>query len=235
MGKPVLLTWSGGKDSAMALDFLMGSSDWEVAGLLTTVTLPYDRVSMHGVRRELLLEQALSLELPLEIVWLEPQDSDEIYETKMAEKLRRVLARGVRHVAFGDIFLEELRLYRERNLTKLGMEGLFPLWGTDTRQAIKNFVMRGFQALITCVDTRALDGSFLGREVDEALLEKLPSGVDPCGENGEFHSFVYGGPLFKRPISFQLGEVVEREGGRFLFQDLVPKEMSLALGGILKT
>lgn len=223
MGKPVLLAWSGGKDSGMALDLLLGSSNWEVVGLLTSVTSQYDRVSMHGVRRELLLEQACSLGLPLDIVWLEPGESNETYEEKMAFKLQEYLARGIRHVAFGDIFLEELRRYRERNLAKLGMEGVFPLWGTDTGQAIRSFVMRGFEALITCVDTWALDGSFLGRKLDEALLEELPSGVDPCGENGEFHSFVYGGPLFRSPVRFDLGEVVEREEGRFLFQDLLPR------------
>ncbi len=223
MGKPVLLAWSGGKDSLMALELLMGNSSWEVVGLLTSVTSTYDRVSMHGVRRELLVEQACSLGLPLDIVWLEPGESNETYEEKMALKLREYLARGIKHTAFGDIFLEELRGYRERNLAKLGIEGLFPLWGTDTRLAMRSFVMRGFQALITCVDTWALDGSFLGRKLDETFLEELPSGVDPCGENGEFHSFVYGGPLFKTTIRFHLGEVVEREKGRFLFQDLLPQ------------
>lgn len=223
MAKQILMAWSGGKDSTMALDLLVENSDWEVAGLLTTLTLPYDRVSMHGVRRSLLFEQARCLELPLEIVWLEAGDSNDAYEARMDEKLREMVERGVWHVAFGDIFLEEIRLYREKNLARLGMKGLFPLWGMDTRQAIRNFVNKGFKAIITCVDTKALDGSFLGRTVDESLLSELPPGIDPCGENGEFHSFVYDGPLFKRPVGFCLGEVVEREGGRFMFQDLLPQ------------
>lgn len=222
MARKVLVAWSGGKDSVMALDLLLKSPDWEVVGLLTTVTSPYDRISMHGVRRKLLLEQALSLQLPLEIVWLEPRESDESYEIKMANKLKKFMGLGIRHVAFGDIFLEELRLYRERSLSKLGMGGLFPLWGASSSEVIRNFSRRGFQALITCVDTSALDGSFLGRKLDESLLEELPPQVDPCGENGEFHSFVYGGPLFNKPVSFRLGKVVAREGGRFLFQDLLP-------------
>ncbi|MEJ5377110.1 MAG: ATP-binding protein [bacterium] len=222
MARQIVLTWSGGKDSVMALDFLMGTKDWDVVGLLTTVTLPYNRVSMHGVRRQLLLEQANSLGLPLEIIWLGAEDPNETYERKMAEKLREFWAKGVRHVAFGDIFLESLRTYREENLARVGMEGFFPLWGKDTSQAVRELSSRGFKAIITCVDTQFLDGSFLGKEVNEDLLALLPQGVDPCGENGEFHSFVYGGPLFTKQIGFQKGTVVEREGGRFLFLDLIP-------------
>ncbi len=230
MGRKVLLTWSGGKDSVMALDLLLGSQQWEVVGLLTSVSIPYDRISMHGVRRELLVEQALSLGIPLEILWLEQAESDQHYEAKLAHKLREFSRVGVRHVAFGDIFLEELRLYRERNLARLGMEAVFPLWGTGTREAVRNFLKRGFRAVLTCVDTAFLDSSFLGQEVDEALMGRLPSGVDPCGENGEFHTFVYAGPLFEHPLRFKLGEVVEREGGRFLFQELIPEGETRALG-----
>jgi uncharacterized protein (TIGR00290 family) len=222
MVKRVLVTWSGGKDSTMALDLLMASPEWEVVGLLTTVSSEYDRVSMHGVRRELLLEQASCLGLPLDIVWLEPRESNETYQAKMAGKLLDYRARGVSNVAFGDIFLEELRHYREENLAKLGMEATFPLWGRDTRQEAVEFIEKGFQAIITCVDTRLLGRSFVGRALDEALLRELPDGVDPCGENGEFHTFVYNGPLFRNPIRLRLGEVVEREEGRFLYQELIP-------------
>lgn len=220
--RSVLLTWSGGKDSCMALDALLSNPAWEVRGLLSTVSSPYDRVSMHGVRRELLVEQAASLGLPLDLVWLEAGASNEEYEKQMAQKLSLYLAHGTLHVAFGDIFLEELRRYREANLARLGMEGVFPLWGTDTRELLRAFMGRGFRAVITCVDTLALDGSFVGRELDQSLVKDFPPTVDPCGENGEFHSFVYDGPLFVRRVGFQLGDVVEREGGRFVFQDLVP-------------
>lgn len=220
--QPVLVTWSGGKDSCMALDALMADPLWDVKGLLTTLTSPFDRVSMHGVRRELLLEQAASLGLPLEGVWLEAGEANEEYERKMERKLWEHLARGTRHVAFGDIYLEDLRRYREASLAKVGMLGVFPLWGRDTKELVRAFTDRGYKAVITCVDTWALDRSFVGNELGNGLLERLPAGVDPCGENGEFHTFVYDGPLFSRCVRFRPGEIVVREAGRFAYQDLLP-------------
>jgi uncharacterized protein (TIGR00290 family) len=223
----VLLTWSGGKDSALALHGLMGSGEWQVVSLLTTVTEEFDRISMHGVRRALLEEQARSLGMPLEIVYLPRDATNEEFEGRMRGRLEEFRARGVRSVAFGDIFLEELRTYREKNLSVMGMGALFPLWKRDTGELARSFVTLGFRAVVTCVDSTALSGEFVGREFDERFLADLPASVDPCGENGEFHSFVYDGPIFSWAVAHSLGETVIRDE-RFHFRDLLPLDGSVA-------
>jgi len=216
----VLFCWSGGKDSAMALHALRAARECRIAALLTTVTEEYDRISMHGVRRALLERQAESLGLPLHAVLIPPQCINATYEERMKEALAKHFARGVRRVAFGDIFLEDLRAYRENNLAKIGMQALFPIWKRDTRELAREFVRQGFRAITVCVDPRVLDASFAGRELDAAFFAELPPGVDPCGENGEFHTFVFDGPVFKTPIAFHTGEKVVRDG--FCFCDLLP-------------
>jgi uncharacterized protein (TIGR00290 family) len=217
----VLLTWSGGKDSAMALHALKASGVYEVLALLTTVTEEYDRVSMHGVRTTLLERQAESLGLPVEKMYIGADASNEEYEARMRDKLVYYQAGGVSSVAFGDLFLGDVRRYREENLSKVGMKGLFPLWGTDTSELAHSFIDLGFKAVVTCVDSNLLDGAFVGREFDEQFLAALPPAIDPCGENGEFHTFVYDGPLFRGEIPHKRGEVVLRDS-RFYYCDLTP-------------
>jgi uncharacterized protein (TIGR00290 family) len=217
----VLVCWSGGKDSALALHEVLQRQGYEVVSLLTTITEDYDRISMHGVRSELVERQAEALGLPLEKVLVSRQSPNEVYEKRMGEALLPYKEGGVQLVVFGDIFLEDVRRYREENLAKIGMKGLFPLWGRDTGALALEFIELGFQAVLTCVDTEALDGAFAGRLFDRQLLADLPSGADPCGENGEFHSFVYDGPLFSRRIFHTKGEVILRDE-RFCYCDLVP-------------
>lgn len=221
MAKKLLLSWSGGKDSAMALYELEKAREWEIAALLTTVTGDYDRVSMHGVRRELLESQAESLGLPLETILISKTCTNEEYETKMQRSLERFKSQGITNVAFGDIFLEDLRKYREDKLAIVGMEAVFPIWKRESSKLAQSFIRLGFQAITTCVDGQALDGRFAGRHYDQQFLAELPQGVDPCGENGEFHSFAFGGPIFKTPIAFEKGETVLRDN-RFYFCDLLP-------------
>ena len=219
----ILLAWSGGKDSALALQELRQSNTCEIVALLTTLTEGYGRVSIHGVREALLDRQAESVALPLAKVWI-PQDlSLEQYERRMGAVLERYTAEGLSGVAFGDIFLEDVRKDREKKLARAGLRGVFPLWQRDTAGLARRFIDLGFKAVITCVDTESLDGSFAGREFDEALLADLPDGVDPCGENGEFHSFVHHGPVFGHPIAHQLGPTVLRDS-RFCFCDVIATE-----------
>jgi uncharacterized protein (TIGR00290 family) len=217
----VLFCWSGGKDSAMALHALRAMPEYRVTALLTTITEEYDRISMHGVRRALLERQADSLGLPLHAVLIPPQCSNAIYEARMQEALEQHFAKGVRHVAFGDIFLEDLRAYREKNLDRIGMRALFPLWKRDTRELASEFLRQRFRAVTVCVDPRVLDESFAGCELDASFFARLPTAVDPCGENGEFHTFVFDGPVFRAPIAFRAGEKVMRDG--FCFCDLLPE------------
>lgn len=221
MAEDVLFCWSGGKDSAMALHALQSAQRHRITSLLTTVTQEYDRISMHGVRRVLLERQAESIGLPLHTVMIPPQCVNATYEARMKGALTEHLARGVRQVAFGDIFLEDLRVYRERNLAQLGMEAIFPIWERDTRELARDFLRLGFRAITVCVDPRVLDSSFAGRELDESFFADLPPHADPCGENGEFHTFVFDGPVFRTPISFVVGEKVVRDG--FCFCDLLPE------------
>lgn len=221
MVQPILFCWSGGKDSAMALHALR-QANVPIAALLTTVTETYDRISMHGVRRQLLVQQAQSVGLPLHEVRIPPQCVNTIYEVRMEEALRIHYDAGVRTVAFGDIFLEDLRVYREKNLSRIAMTALFPIWKRDTRELIRSFHADGFRAITACVDPKVLDRSFAGRELDASFFHDLPAGVDPCGENGEFHTFVFDGPIFRKPVPVMLGEVVERDS--FVYCDLLPSD-----------
>jgi uncharacterized protein (TIGR00290 family) len=222
MPEPILFCWSGGKDSAMALHALRQGSEFRVDALLTTVTETYDRISMHGVRGELLEKQCAAISLPLHEVRIPPHCVNPIYEARMEEALRVHYQAGIRKVAFGDIFLEDLRAYREKNLAHMGMTALFPIWKHDTGQLIRSFHAAGFRAIAVCIDPRVLDRSFAGRELDEQFFRDLPPNVDPCGENGEFHTFVFDGPIFNRPIGVRTGEVVERDS--FIYCDLLPQE-----------
>ena len=214
-----LFCWSGGKDSALALQEIQRGKQYEIVSLLTTITEGYDRISMHGARRSLVEHQAKSLSLPLTKVFIPTACSNEQYEAKMKKTLARYKDDGVSVVVFGDIFLEEVRRYREDRLSRLEMRGLFPIWGEETTHLSQRFIARGFAAIITCVDTRVLDKSFAGRLIDRDLLSRLPANIDPCGENGEFHSFVFDGPIFKEKISYVPGEGVLR--GSFYFHDLL--------------
>ena len=217
----VILSWSGGKDSSMAAYHLLASQKYEIAALLTTVTEEYERISMHGVRRELLLRQAESLGIPLRQVMIPKDCSNEIYETRMRAALDHFRAQGISKVAFGDLFLEDLKQYRDERLAQAGMSGLYPIWMRDTDELIRTFIGLGFKAILACVDTQAIDASFAGREIDQALLRDLPDSADPCGENGEYHSFVYAGPIFNMAIACTAGERVMRTP-RFNYCDIVP-------------
>lgn len=219
MKEKIIFSWSAGKDSALALYELQKDRRYEIATLLTTVTADYDRTSMHGVRRALLERQAHSLGLPLEKVLISKNTTNEEYESKMRAFLEKYAAAGISFVAFGDVFLEDLKKYREEKLSSIGMKGVFPIWKRDTTELAHTFISLGFKAIITCVDTNVLDGKFVGRTFDKELLSELPSTVDPCGENGEFHTFVYDGPIFREPILFEKGDIVLRDN-RFYYCDL---------------
>lgn len=210
----------------MALLTLQKARTYEIIALLTTVTQGYDRISIHGVRRTLLERQAAALNLKLYQVTISKGTTNREYEAKIEAALRHYLGHGVQAVAFGDIFLEDLRNYRERNLSRLGMKGLFPIWKRDTGELVRAFIELGFKAVVVCVDILVLDLSFVGQAINSDFLERLPAHVDPCGEHGEFHSFVYDGPLFKEPVQFTRGEVVVR-GTHFGFCDLVPNKSIL--------
>jgi uncharacterized protein (TIGR00290 family) len=215
-----LLSWSSGKDSAWSLHALRQRDDIEIAGLLTTISAGYDRVAMHAVRRELLQRQAEAAAVPLWSVDLPVPCSDAQYESIMAGVLRRARQAGIEAVAFGDLFLEDIRAYRESRMAGSGLELLFPLWRRHTGELAREMLAGGLRAVVTCVDPRVLDASFAGRDWDETFLHDLPPGIDPCGENGEFHTFVYDGPMLSRAIAIRRGEVVERDG--FVFADLLP-------------
>ena len=213
------LSWSGGKDSALAL-WTLRRERLEPEVLITTVTEGYERISMHGVRRELLARQAEVLGLPLVEVVIPPACVNDVYEARMAEAFAAAPLASVEAVAFGDLFLEDVRAYREERLAAAGRHGLFPLWGRDTTALAAEFLDAGFEATLVCVDPRVLDAAFAGRRYDQRLLAELPRAVDPCGENGEFHTFVHAGPIFTAPIACATGDLVERDG--FVFCDLLP-------------
>jgi len=224
--QPILVCWSGGKDSAMALHMLLHQKNVRVAGLLTTVTEGFERVSMHGVRRELLQRQAASIGLSLQEVHIPPQCVNPIYEARMETAMKAAFEQGIRKIAFGDIFLEDLRTYREKNLARIAMEAIFPIWKRNTKELAREFIRLGFRARTVCIDPHVLNRSFAGRELDESFFADLPSNVDLCGENGEFHTFVYDGPIFRHPVKCRTGEIVERDS--FVFCDLLADEGVLA-------
>ncbi len=225
MKTPVVMSWSGGKDSAIALDQLMKTGDYDVVSLMTTVSEEYRRISHHGVREALLDEQARAIGVPLEKVYLpsgEPGGcTNDVYEAIMSRVMAHYKARGVETVAFGDLFLEDLRAWREANLAKAGMRGVFPIWKRNTTKVAHEVIQLGYKAYLSCVEPKVGSG-FVGRLYDEDLLQVLPSEIDPCGENGEFHSFVFDGPIFKRAVSVRVGEIVTRDG-RY-YADLLPNE-----------
>lgn len=216
-----LLSWSSGKDSAWALHVLRQQSDFLVVGLLTTLNQAADRVAMHGVRRQLVEAQAAAAGLPLHIVPLPWPCSNSDYESQMHKTLIDARRNGVTHVAFGDLFLEDIRAYREGLLTRSGMEPVFPLWTTpnDTPRLAQEMIDAGLRAVLTCVDPKQLDGRFVGRSFDEQLLRELPPTVDPCGERGEFHTFCCAGPMFRTPLTVRVQDTLQRDG--FWFADLV--------------
>jgi len=217
---PILLSWSGGKDCLMALAALREESAWWVVALLTTITGTFERVSMHGIRRDVVQAQAAAIGLPLIECRIDWPSSNDAYEAAHANALRHARERwpGLRHCAFGDLFLEDVRAYRERQLAGAGWSGVFPLWGADTRALSRRFYADGHRAVLTCVDTQQLDGSFSGREYDPALLGELPAAVDPCGERGEFHTLSHAGPLFAEPLHLERGASSLRDN-RFQYTD----------------
>ncbi len=224
MAEPVVVSWSGGKDSAFALYEVLKNREYEVTALLTTVTEEYDRISIHGVRSVLLERQAASLNLPLRVVHIPKDCTNAEYESRMVEALTPLAWEGVRTVVAGDIFLTDVREYREQLLAGVGMRGVFPLWGRDTARLARSFVGSGFRAVTSCVDSHVLDSAFVGRVFDEEFLADLPSGADPCGENGEFHSFVFDGPLFREKVPCAMGEIVLRDA-HFYYCDLLPADV----------
>jgi len=214
------MCWSCGKDSATALWTLQQADDYEIVGLLTTLTEGYERVSMSGVRRELLQRQAAALGLPVHEVWIPPQCINPTYEARTGEAVRQLKENGVEAMAFGDLFLEDIREYREQQMATTGLSCVFPIWGEDTFGLSHRMIERGFRAIIVCVDPRQVPDRLVGRAYDETMLAELPATADPCGERGEFHTFVWDAPNFKAPIEVRSGEIVERDG--FFFADLVP-------------
>ena len=215
----VIVAWSGGKDAAHSLYELKCREDVEIASLLTTVTEGFDRISMHGVRRSLLQEQARALGYALEEIVIPQSCTNDIYEQRMRQSLEKFQQQGISSAVFGDLFLEEVRAYREERMSRIGMRCIFPLWGNPTAETARRFINLGFRAIAVCVDTQTLSSEFAGREYDESFLKDLPAGVDPCGENGEFHTFVYDGPVFSKPVQVKRGEIVLRDN-RFCFCDL---------------
>ena len=222
MVNKAVFSWSGGKDSALALHEILKCREYEVEALLTTVTREYDRVSMHGLRRSLLEEQADSLGLGLEMVMIPRNASNEEYELSLEKAVLKYKASGVNSVIYGDIFLEGIRKYREVHLGKSGLGCVFPIWGRDSLSLARTFIDAGFKAVVVCVDSTLLDGGFAGREFDNDFLSELPPAIDRCGENGEFHTFVYDGPIFRERIEFEKGEIVLRDN-RFYYCDLLPR------------
>ena len=220
--RPILLAWSGGEDCLLALQRLLADPRWHVVGLLTTMNRSYERVAMHGVRQEVLAAQTAALGLPLVEVALDWPGSNEAYEQAHAEALAQAQRRwpGLRHCAFGDLFLQDVRDYRVRQLGRENWRAVFPLWGEDTTLLSRRFISEGHRARLCCVDTQQLDAGFCGRDYDAALLDSLPAGVDPCGERGEFHTLSYAGPLFRQPLTLNRGESVLRDD-RFQFTDFL--------------
>ena len=222
MQKPrALLSWSSGKDSAWALHVMRQKGEYEIVGLVTTINERYDRVAMHAVRVSLLQQQCDSVGIPSWKIPIPYPCSNEQYESAIKQLLEKAKAEGISHFAFGDLFLEDIRQYREKQLANTGISPLFPLWKIPTDQLAREMVQSGLRAFITCVDPKQIDSSFVGRIFDESFLNDLPPSVDPCGERGEFHSFAFAGPMFQWPIEIVAGEIVERDG--FIFADLTSR------------
>ncbi|MFC0186741.1 diphthine--ammonia ligase [Fictibacillus aquaticus] len=222
MKERIAISWSGGKDSALALYKLLQEDKYIVDSLFTTVTEGYNRISMHGVPESLLEKQAESLGFPLRKVYIPQACINEVYQERMREKVTEMKAEGIQTFMFGDIFLEDVRKYREESLQQAGMKAVFPLWGRKTDELVHEFFSLGFRTITTCVDTEVISDTFLGRVMDEAFIEELPEHADPCGENGEFHTFAFDGPIFKKQVEFVKGENVDR--GRFHFCELLERE-----------
>jgi len=216
-----MLSWSSGKDSAWALHLLRGDPHVECVGLFTTLNSEFDRIAMHAVRRALLEEQAAMIGLPLDIIPIPYPCPNEIYEAAMTAFVEEAKGRGVTHFAFGDLFLEDIRRYREEKLAGTGIDPLFPLWGVPTRSLAEEMVAGGLRAFITCIDPKQAPREWAGRLFDEAFVDAIPGGIDPCGERGEFHTFVCDGPMLRRRIEVVAGAIVERDG--FVFADLIPQ------------
>lgn len=209
--KKTLFNWSSGKDSALALYKILQNPEFEINCLLTSVNQQYQRISMHGVRVELLEQQAESIGIPLEIMEIPEMPTMEVYEDVMQQTLEKLKKKGITHSVFGDIFLEDLRKYRENKLATMGFEGVFPIWKIPTQDLIQEFIALGFKTIVVCVNERYLDKSFVGRIIDQQFIDDLPNNVDVCGENGEFHTFSFDGPIFEKPIDFEIGEIVYRK------------------------
>lgn len=241
--KKAIFNWSGGKDSSLALYHILKQGEFDIKYLLTTVNSSVSRISMHGVRTALLKQQAESIGLPLNQLLLSDSPSMEEYNKSVYESLQQFKGQGIDYSIFGDIFLEDLRLYREQQLARVQMQAVFPIWKRNTTELLREFIDLGFKAVLVCVNEKYLDSSFAGCEIDADFIKDLPLNVDPCGENGEYHSFVYDGPIFKQPIKFGLGETVHKtygtEGGNqtntvydtgFYYRDLLPVETPVYLG-----
>lgn len=220
MSRPIMLAWSGGKDSMLALVELQASPDFDVVGFLTTLTVPGESVALHGVSRELIQAQADALQIPLTEIWIPANCDNATYEAAWIKAMQDVQQRGVESVAFGDLFLDDIRSYRENLMQQCGMESHFPLWGADTRVLAHRLISQGMRAVTCCIDAEQLSESFCGREFDLTFLEALPHHVDPCGENGEFHTFVYKAPTMTGPVEINIGAT--RRGPRFIQTDLAP-------------
>jgi len=220
IGMKAILSWSGGKDSSYTYYMIRGNPDYEVVGLLSTFIKEYDEVPLHGVSRDLICRQAKSLGLELYEVYIPENASNEVYNEIMGKAMEKFIDMGVEAVVFGDIFLEDVRRYREENLSKIGVKAVFPLWGYDTRELAYEFISRGFRAIIVSIDTEVLDDRYLGRDYNPSFVESLPNNVDPAGENGEFHTFVYDGPIFMSRIYFKKSGLVRR--GRFNYLKISP-------------
>jgi len=215
----VVISWSGGKDSILTLQELQTSGSYEVVSLLTTITEGYNRISMHGVQTILLEHQAESLGISLHKVYIPKNANNESYEKSMIEALSIYPTRGVRTIAFGDVFLEDVREYRENLVAYTQLQSIYPVWKKDTTLLLKDFLHNGYKSVIVCIDTEKLHESYLGTTIEETFIDSLPEAVDPCGENGEFHTFVYDGPGFKHPVRFTKGDIEKRD--RFSFCDLL--------------
>ena len=217
---PILLSWSGGKDSSLALYEIQKSGKYQIVSLITTVTKEFNRVSMHGLRTVLLEQQAASINIPLEKVFITKNAANDEYESNFNETLIRFKEAGIKQVVFGDLYLEDIKKYREALLKKIDIECIFPVWKRDTTKLAREFIDLGFKAIVICVDSNVLSKEFARREYNEEFLNDLPKGIDPCGENGEFHTFAYDGPIFKKPIDHRLGEIVLRDQ-RFYYCDIL--------------